>query len=309
MASIDERIKEITDDLRSRHPGQNEFMQAVEEVLFSLKPLFERSDEDYLGSFSVIAEPERVVKFRVQYPVFSEDGKVDLKTTTGYRVQFNSALGPYKGGLRFHPTVSESIIKFLGFEQIFKNALTNLPIGGGKGGCVFDPKGKSESEVRMLCENFMKGLYRHIGPNLDVPAGDIGVGGREIGYLYGEYVRLKGQPDQGVLTGKSVDFGGSLLRPEATGYGLAYITLQALKNFRHYRFLSKDRRSGINENLFKNLRVLISGSGNVAQFAAEKVLELGGTVCSLSDSAGSLTSDKGFTREQLKKSFPFEECT
>lgn len=299
----DERIEGVLSGLKGRHPGQEEFMQAVEEVLVSLKPLFEKQgDEDYLGAFNVIAEPERVIKFRVQYPTFGENG-AELHTTTGYRVQFNSALGPYKGGLRFHPSVSESIIKFLGFEQIFKNALTNLPIGGGKGGCVFDPKGKSDSEVRMLCENFMKGLYRHIGPDLDVPAGDIGVGGREIGYMYGEYVRLRGQPDMGVLTGKSTDFGGSKLRPEATGYGLVYITLEALKKYTHYRYLAEDRRAGISENCFNGLKVLISGSGNVAQFAAEKVMELGGHVCSFSDSTGTISSEEGFSPDQLKELF------
>lgn len=298
--SVEEGIECIITDLKSRHPAQDEFIQAVEEILVSLKPLFETTNGcDYLNSFRVIAEPERVIKFRVQYPKFGADGAVELNTTTGYRVQFNSALGPYKGGLRFHPSVSESIVKFLGFEQIFKNALTNLPIGGGKGGCVFDPKGKSESEVRMLCESFMKGLYRHIGPNLDVPAGDIGVGGREIGYMYGEYVRLRGQPDMGVLTGKSTDFGGSKLRPEATGYGLVYITLEALKKYTHYRYLPENRRAGISTNCFNGLRVLISGSGNVAQFAAEKVLELGGVVCSFSDSTGSISSETGFTRAQL----------
>ncbi|XP_063687262.1 NADP-specific glutamate dehydrogenase-like [Bolinopsis microptera] len=301
--TIEERIEEILRALKGRHPGQEEFMQAVEEVLVSLKPLFEnQGEEDYLGAFSVIAEPERVIKFRVQYPTFGPEG-AELHTTTGYRVQFNSALGPYKGGLRFHPSVSESIIKFLGFEQIFKNALTNLPIGGGKGGCVFDPKGKSDSEVRMLCEHFMKGLYRHIGPNLDVPAGDIGVGGREIGYMYGEYVRLKGQPDMGVLTGKSTDFGGSKLRPEATGYGLVYITLEALKKYNHYRYLPEERRAGVAENCFKGLKVLISGSGNVAQFAAQKVMELGGQVCSFSDSTGTITSTEGFSEDQLKELF------
>lgn len=298
--SVDEGIEEILAGLQSRHPGQSEFIQAVQEVLVSLKPLFEsESKEDYLSSFSVITEPERVIKFRVQYPEFTEGGAIELKTTTGYRVQFNSALGPYKGGLRFHPSVSESIVKFLGFEQIFKNALTNLPIGGGKGGCVFDPKGKSETEVKKLCESFMKGLFRHIGPDLDVPAGDIGVGGREIGYMYGEYVRLRGQPDMGVLTGKSTDYGGSKLRPEATGYGLVYCALEALKCFKDFRYLAEDKQFKIACEGFNDLRVVISGSGNVAQFAAEKVMELGGHVLSLSDSSGTIVSKAGLTKTQL----------
>lgn len=257
-------------------------MQAVEEVLESLQPLFAKKPH-YLKVLSAICEPERAIQFRVPW---MDDNNV-MQINRGFRVQYNQAIGPYKGGLRFHPSVNLSIIKFLGFEQIFKNALTTLPMGGGKGGSDFDPKGKSDAEVLRFTQSFMTELSRYIGPDIDVPAGDIGVGGREIGYMFGQYKRMNGSHD-GCLTGKGQGWGGSLIRPEATGYGAVY----ALK-------CCLDSRG----EEFKGKRVLISGSGNVAQYAGEKLLEFGASVISFSDSSGTIIEPAGFTRAQLDQIF------
>ncbi len=253
MTSAKEYIQSVFETVKARNGHEAEFLQAVEEFFNTLEPVFEKHPE-YIEEniLARITEPERVVSFRV--PWVDRDGKIQVNR--GYRVQFNSAVGPYKGGLRFHPTVNQGILKFLGFEQIFKNVLTGLPIGGGKGGSDFDPKGKTDAEVMRFCQSFMTELQKHIGPSLDVPAGDIGVGGREIGYLYGQYKRLN-QFDAGVLTGKPLGFGGSLIRPEATGYGLVYYTEEMLK---------------VNGNSFAGKKVVISGSGNVAQYALQKQL-------------------------------------
>jgi len=264
-----------------------EFEQARSELVSTLEnsSLFEKNPE-YKKALEVVSVPERVIQFRVTW----ENDKGECCVNKGYRVQFNSALGPYKGGLRFHPTVNLSILKFLGFEQIFKNALTGLNMGGGKGGADFDPKGKSDSEIRKFCAAFMRELNKHIGADTDVPAGDIGVGGREIGYLFGAY-RAARNRWEGVLTGKGGSWGGSLIRPEATGYGLVYY-VEHMINY----------ASGGKES-FAGKRVAISGSGNVAQFAALKVIELGGTVVSFSDSKGALiaTDDQGFTSDDIEK--------
>jgi len=263
-------------------PSEPEFQQAVNEITSTLGPLLQRRPE-YAKALKVVQIPERVLQFRVVW----EDDQGNLQVNRGYRVQFNSSLGPYKGGLRFHPTVNLSILKFLGFEQIFKNALTGLMMGGGKGGCDFDPKGKSDNEIRKLCYAFMQELSRHIGQDTDVPAGDIGVGGREVAYMFGAYKKYRNE-FSGILTGKGMSFGGSNIRPEATGYGLVYYVghmLEALPTPTNYT----------------GKRVLISGSGNVAQYAALKVMELGGIVLSLSDSQGCLiaTDEKGFTVDDI----------
>ncbi|HFI0583025.1 TPA: NADP-specific glutamate dehydrogenase, partial [Streptococcus suis] len=266
--------------VKARNPHETEFLQAVEELFSTLEPVFEAHPE-YIEEniLARIVEPERVISFRV--PWTDKDGNVQVNR--GYRVQFNSAVGPYKGGLRFHPTVNQSILKFLGFEQIFKNVLTGLPIGGGKGGSDFDPKGKTDAEIMRFCQSFMTELQKHIGPSLDVPAGDIGVGGREIGYMYGQYKRLR-QFDAGVLTGKPLGFGGSLIRPEATGYGLVYFT---------------DNMLAANGKSFKDQTVLISGSGNVAQYAVQKATELGAKVISVSDSNGYIIDETGIDFDLL----------
>ncbi|QLF94034.1 NADP-specific glutamate dehydrogenase [Pseudomonas sp. ABC1] len=265
--------------LKQRDPHQPEFHQAVEEVLRSLWPFLEANPK-YLrdGILERMVEPERVITFRV--PWVNDQGQV--RVNRGFRVQMSSAIGPYKGGLRFHPSVNLGVLKFLAFEQVFKNSLTSLPMGGGKGGSDFDPKGKSDNEVMRFCQSFMTELYRHVGADVDVPAGDIGVGGREIGYLFGQYKRLSNQFTS-VLTGKGMPYGGSLIRPEATGYGCVYFAQEMLKS----------TQSG-----FDGRSVAISGSGNVAQYAAQKVLELGGKVISLSDSAGTLHIPQGLTEEQ-----------
>lgn len=265
--------------LKRRDPDQPEFHQAVEEVLRSLWPFLE-ANPHYLqaGILERLVEPERAVLFRV--PWVDDAGRV--RVNRGYRVQMSSAIGPYKGGLRFHPSVNLGVLKFLAFEQVFKNSLTSLPMGGGKGGSDFDPKGKSDAEVMRFCQSFMSELYRHIGADLDVPAGDIGVGAREIGFLFGQYKRLSNEFTS-VLTGKGLAYGGSLIRPEATGYGCVYFAQEMLKG----------RDSG-----FDGQRVAISGSGNVAQYAAQKVMELGGKVISLSDSEGTLFAEGGLTQEQ-----------
>lgn len=266
-----------------RNAGEEEFLQAVKEVLESLQPVTEkRHDLVESGIFERIVEPERFIQFRVAW--VDDNGKVQVNR--GFRVQFNSAIGPYKGGLRFHPTVSASVIKFLGFEQIFKNSLTGLPIGGGKGGSDFDPKGKSDGEIMRFCQSFITELSKHIGADTDVPAGDIGVGGREIGYMFGQYKRLRNE-FAGVLTGKGLSFGGSLVRTEATGYGLIYFTNEMLS------FMRNDS--------FKNKNVVISGSGNVAIYAAEKASEYGAKIIAMSDSNGYIYDDNGIDLNILKQ--------
>ena len=264
----------------ARNPEQKEFHQAVHEVVESIIPALDRHPEFKKAKIlERIVEPERVIMFRVPW----QDDRGEVHVNRGMRVEFNSAIGPYKGGLRFHPSVNLGIIKFLGFEQIFKNALTTLPMGGGKGGSDFDPKGKSDSEVMRFCQSFMNELYRHIGEYIDVPAGDIGVGGREIGYMFGQYKKLT-RRFEGVLTGKGLNWGGSLIRPEATGYGCVYFAEEMLKT---------------RGQTMKGKRVVISGSGNVAQYAAEKVLQLGGKPLTFSDSNGFIIDEDGITPEKL----------
>lgn len=275
------KIVTLLENIKKRNPNEPEFIQAVEEVLESLEDFLQDNPKYYNEKvIERIAEPERVISFRV--PWVDKNGEIQINR--GYRVQFNSAIGPYKGGLRFHPSVNLSILKFLGFEQIFKNSLTGLPMGGGKGGSDFNPKGKTDQEVMAFCQSFMSELYKHIGHDVDVPAGDIGVGGREIGYLFGQYKRLQGS-FTGVLTGKGGEFGGSLIRPEATGYGLIYFVENMLVE-------KKDS--------LKNKKIAVSGSGNVAQFAAEKVIELGGKVLTMSDSGGVIYDKDGINQEKLE---------
>ena len=278
-----EYVDKVLIEVEKRNFGEKEFLDAIKEVLNSLVPVFDKHPE-YIkeGILERIVEPERQIFFRV--PWIDDNG--DVKINRGFRVQFNSAIGPYKGGLRFHPTVNQSVIKFLGFEQIFKNSLTGLPIGGGKGGSDFDPKGKSDREVMRFCQSFMAELYKHIGLDTDVPAGDIGVGAREIGYMYGYYKKLKNANDQGVLTGKGLTYGGSLTRKEATGYGLVYFTEEMLND---------------NKDSFKGKTVVISGSGNVAIYACEKATELGAKVVALSDSNGYIYDENGINLELVKE--------
>lgn len=277
-----EYVNEVLAKVKERNKGEEEFIDAVTEVLESLIPVFDKNP-DYIkeGILERIVEPERQIFFRV--PWVDDNGKVQVNR--GFRVQFNSAIGPYKGGLRFHPSVNQSIIKFLGFEQIFKNSLTGLPIGGGKGGSDFDPKGKSDREVMRFCQSFMAELCKHIGSDIDVPAGDIGVGGREIGYMYGYYKKIRNTSEQGVLTGKGLSYGGSLGRKEATGYGLVYFTEEMLKD---------------NGRSFDGKTVVISGSGNVAIYAAEKAKELGAKVVALSDSNGYIYDENGINLDVVK---------
>ena len=263
----------------ARDPNQPEFHQAVKEVLESLEPVLEAHPE-YISVVERVVEPERLIHFRVPWV----DDSGDIQVNRGFRIQFNGAIGPYKGGLRFHPSVNASILKFLAFEQIFKNSLTGLPMGGGKGGSDFDPKGKSDAEVMRFCQSFMMELWRHSGQDCDVPAGDIGVGGREIGYMFGMYKRLQNEFQGGVLTGKGLSYGGSLIRPEATGYGLVYFAREMLA--------TKGKS-------FEGAVVSISGSGNVAQFACEKVLDLGGKPVTFSDSSGFIHDPEGIDREKL----------
>ena len=274
-----ESVESFLARLKKRDPDQPEFHQAVEEVLRSLWPFLE-ANPHYLtsGILERICEPERAITFRVSW--VADHGKVQVNR--GFRIQMNSAIGPYKGGLRFHPSVNLGVLKFLAFEQTFKNSLTSLPIGGGKGGSDFDPKGKSDAEVMRFCQSFMSELYRHIGADVDVPAGDIGVGAREIGFLFGQYKRLSNQFTS-VLTGKGMTYGGSLIRPEATGFGCVYFAEEMLKR---------------NNQRVEGKRVAVSGSGNVAQYAARKVMDLGGKVISLSDSEGTLYAESGLTEEQ-----------
>lgn len=273
-------VQKVLADLQQTNGQEKEFIQSVTEVLNSLSKLLDaqpKYEKNKILERMVI--PERAIIFQVPWV----DDKGEIQVNTGYRVQFNSAIGPYKGGLRFHPSVNLSILKFLGFEQVFKNSLTTLPMGGGKGGSNFNPKGKSDREVMAFCQSFMRELFRHIGPSTDVPAGDIGVGGREIGYLFGQYKRIVNSYDS-VLTGKGLNWGGSLVRPEATGYGAVYFAAEMLRT----------RDTG-----FDGKRVLISGSGNVAQYACEKATQLGAKVLSLSDSNGSIIDEDGIDAEKL----------
>ena len=282
MAFQNEYLKDLYERTCRKNPNEPEFLQAVEEVLESLEPVAERREDlVQAGVFERIVEPERVVMFRVSW--VDDAGRVQVNR--GYRVQFNSAIGPYKGGLRLHPSVNLSVIKFLGFEQIFKNSLTTLPMGGGKGGSDFDPKGKSDAEIMRFCQSFMTELCRHIGPDTDVPAGDIGTGAREIGYMFGQYKRLRNE-FTGVLTGKGLSYGGSLARKEATGYGLCYFTDEMLRH---------------NGSSFSGKKVVISGSGNVAIYAAQKATELGATVIAMSDSNGYIYDPAGIQLAVVKQ--------
>jgi len=273
-------LESFMEEVRHRNPGEVEFHQAVQEVAEDIIPFVnEHPNYNQAAILERMIEPDRIVSFRVSW----EDDEGHIQVNRGYRVQYNSAIGPYKGGLRFHPSVNQSILKFLGFEQVFKNSLTTLPMGGGKGGSDFDPKGKSDREVMRFCQSFMTELHKHIGPNRDVPAGDIGVGAREIGYLFGQYKRLENE-FTGTLTGKSLEFGGSLIRTEATGYGCVYFMDLMLQH----------RGDSV-----KDKTVVISGSGNVAQYAAEKVIQLGGRVVTMSDSGGFIHDPDGIDEEKL----------
>ena len=275
-------VERVIEQVKAKNPNEPEFIQAVTEVLLSLQPLVEKHPEyEEAALLERIVEPERVVMFRV--PWVDDEGKVQVNR--GFRVQFNSALGPYKGGLRLHPSVNLSIIKFLGFEQIFKNSLTTLPMGGGKGGCDFDPKGKSDNEIMRFCQSFMTELCKHIGADTDVPAGDIGTGAREIGYMFGQYKRIR-NVWEGVLTGKGLSFGGSLARTEATGYGLVYFVEELLKQ---------------SDDTFEGKTVVISGSGNVAIYAAEKAQQLGAKVVTMSDSTGWVYDKNGINLDVVKQ--------
>ncbi len=277
---MDPRVEKFMAEVKAKNSGENEFHQAVMEIAESIIPFIEENPKyKYAKILERMVEPERVILFRVPWV----DDKGDVQINKGYRIEMNSAIGPYKGGLRFHPTVNLGILKFLAFEQVFKNSLTTLPMGGGKGGSNFDPKGKSDNEVMRFCQSFMTELNRHIGPNTDVPAGDIGVGGREIGYLFGQYKRIRNE-FTGVLTGKGLEWGGSLIRPEATGYGTVYFAEEMLKT---------------RNDSMKGKIVAISGSGNVAQFATEKATMLGAKVVTLSDSSGFIYDPNGINNEKL----------
>ncbi|NOS57428.1 MAG: NADP-specific glutamate dehydrogenase [Cyclobacteriaceae bacterium] len=271
----------ILDNVKKRNPNEPEFLQAAEEVIASVLPVLEKNPKfARLKLLERMLEPERLISFRVTWL----DDKGEVQVNRGYRVQMNSAIGPYKGGLRFHPTVTPSVLKFLAFEQVFKNALTGIPMGGGKGGSDFDPKGKSDNEVMRFCQAFMGELARHIGHRLDVPAGDIGVGGREIGFLFGAYKKIRNE-FTGVLTGKGIGWGGSLIRTEATGYGLIYFAENMLQNV---------------GSSIKGKTCLVSGSGNVSQYAIEKIIQLGGKAITASDSNGVVVDEAGFTMEKLE---------
>ena len=277
-----EYLNRVYESIVKRDPNEPEYLQAVREVFESLDLVVDKHPEwEKAGLIERFVEPERVLEFRV--PWVDDQGKVQVNR--GYRVQYNSAIGPYKGGLRFHPSVNLSVIKFLGFEQTLKNSLTTLPMGGGKGGSDFDPKGRSDAEVMRFCQSFMTEMARHIGQFTDVPAGDIGVGGREVGYLYGQFKRIVNRFEAGAITGKGIPFGGSLARTQATGYGLCYFASEALKKQRNDSFAGK--------------KVVISGSGNVAQYAAEKCMQLGGTVVAMSDSNGYVVDERGIGLEKL----------
>jgi glutamate dehydrogenase (NADP+) len=277
---MDPKVQQFMAMIKAKNPGENEFHQAVQEVAESLIPFIEENPKyKHSKILERIAEPERTIIFRVPWL----DDKGEIQINRGFRIEMNSAIGPYKGGIRFHPTVNLGILKFLAFEQVFKNSLTTLPMGGAKGGSDFDPKGKTDNEVMRFCQSFMTELFRHIGPDTDVPAGDIGVGGREIGYLFGQYKRLKNE-FTGVLTGKGIEWGGSLIRPEATGYGATYFAQEMLAT---------------RGDSLKGKTVCISGSGNVAQYTTEKVTGLGGKVVTLSDSNGFIYDPKGIDKEKL----------
>jgi glutamate dehydrogenase (NADP+) len=278
---MDSRVIQFMDSIKAKNPGESEFHQAVEEVAKSLIPYIEENPKyKHAKILERIAEPERIIIFRV--PWLNDKG--DIEINRGFRVEMNSAIGPYKGGLRFHPTLNLSVLKFLAFEQVFKNSLTTLPMGGGKGGANFDFKGRSDNEVMRFCQSFMTELCRHLGPNTDVPAGDIGVGGREIGYLFGQYKRIRNE-FTGVLTGKDIGMGGSMIRPEATGYGAVYFAEEMLKT---------------RGESFKGKTVIVSGSGNVAQYTVEKIIDMGGKVVTLSDSNGSIYDPDGIDSNKLK---------
>ncbi|WFB36095.1 NADP-specific glutamate dehydrogenase [Kiritimatiellota bacterium B12222] len=273
-------IEKVLENLSRRNAGEREFLQATQEVLETLETVLDKNPHyEDAAILERVTEPERVIQFRIPW----QDDKGRVQVNRGFRVQFNSAIGPYKGGLRFHPSVNLSILKFLGFEQIFKNALTTLPMGGGKGGSDFDPKGKSDLEVMRFCQSFMTELQRHIGAENDVPAGDIGVGGREVGFMFGQYKRIRNE-FTGVLTGKGLNWGGSLIRPEATGYGTIYFAEEMLKT---------------KQDSLEGKTCVVSGSGNVAQYAVEKLLDLGAKPITLSDSSGSIVDKEGITREKL----------
>jgi len=277
---MEENVKQFLSWVKETNPGESEFLQAVEEVAEAVLPMLD--DHPRFNNMKILermVEPERVISFRV--PWLDDNGNVQINR--GYRIEMNSAIGPYKGGLRFHPSVNLSILKFLAFEQVFKNALTTLPMGGGKGGSNFNPKGKSDNEIMKFCQSFMSELCRHIGPNTDVPAGDIGVGAREIGYMFGQYKRIRNE-FTGVLTGKGLGWGGSLIRPEATGYGNVYFAQNML---------------AVNGDSFDNKTVVISGSGNVAQYSCEKATEIGAKVVSMSDSSGYIYDKDGIDSEKL----------
>ena len=276
-------VDEVLKTLKEKKKKKKEFIQAVSEVLDTIKPFIENNPSlKKEGLLERMVEPERIITFRVPWI----DDNNNVRVNRGYRVQFNGAIGPYKGGLRFHPSVNQSIMKFLAFEQTFKNALTGLPIGGGKGGSDFDPKGKSDREIMHFCQSFMNELYRHIGHNIDVPAGDIGVGAREVGYLFGQYRKIKNQFEAGVLTGKGLEYGGSLARKEATGFGLIYFMREMLK---------------ANNLDFKGKIVTISGSGNVAIYAAQKAMEYGAKVVAMSDSNGCIYDERGVDLDEMKR--------
>ncbi len=278
---MDAQLKNFMDYVVAKNPAEPEFHQAVEEVAETILPFLNENPKYRAAKvFERMVEPERIIIFRIPWI----DDKGEVQVNRGFRIEMNSAIGPYKGGLRFHPTVNLGILKFLAFEQVFKNSLTSLPMGGGKGGSDFDPKGKSDNEVMRFCQSFMTELSRHIGPDTDVPAGDVGVGGREIGFMFGQYKRIRNE-FTGVLTGKGREYGGSLIRPEATGYGCVYFAQEMLAT--------------INEG-FKGKVVAVSGSGNVAQFATEKVIELGGKVVTLSDSSGYIFDKDGVDAEKLE---------
>ena len=280
-AVLNSSVDVFMEGIIAKNPAEKEFHQAVREVIESIYPVVQQRPEYQKARIlERVTEPERVIMFRV--PWQADNGEIHVNR--GFRIEMNSAIGPYKGGLRFHPSVNLGILKFLAFEQVFKNSLTTLAMGGGKGGSDFDPKGKSDSEVMRFCQSFMTELQRHIGPDTDVPAGDIGVGGREIGFMFGQYKRLKNRFDAGVLTGKGLDWGGSLIRPEATGYGAVYFAKEMLKT---------------RDDSFEGKTVMVSGSGNVAQYATEKVIELGGKVITLSDSGGFIVDRDGIDTEKL----------
>ena len=282
MAFKSEYLSKVYEEVEKRNPGEKEFLQAVKEVFVSLEPVVEQNPNiEKWGIMERIVEPERFIQFRVAW--VDDSGKVQVNR--GYRVQFNSAIGPYKGGIRLHPSVNASIIKFLGFEQVFKNSLTSLPMGGGKGGCDFDPRGKSDLEIMRFCQSFMTELYRHIGPDTDVPAGDIGTGAREIGYMFGQYKRIRNEWT-GTLTGKGLSYGGSLARTEATGFGLCYFTKEMLA--------SKGES-------FEGKRVIISGSGNVGTYANKKTTQLGGKVVAQSDVSGYVYDENGIDYKIVEK--------